>query len=66
MHMEHAKPVLDAAHLKHGQHVLMASGRAAQVHAIKQTTIVFEYLGAIKPDDYIELPRHRIPELVRV
>ncbi|SUX53645.1 Uncharacterised protein [Chromobacterium vaccinii] len=29
MHMEHARAVLDACHLREGQHVLMATGRAA-------------------------------------
>lgn len=66
MHMEHAKPVLDACYLHEGQHVLMASGRAAKVHTIKHSTILFEYLGTLKPDDYIEIPRHKIPEMVRV
>lgn len=66
MHLKHVTPVLDAAHLKQDQHVLMATGRAAWVHTIKATTIVFAYFGTTKPDDYIEIPRHRIPEFVRV
>lgn len=66
MHMEHTKAVLDACHLRHGQHVLMASGRAAKVHAIKPQTILFAYLDSTRPDDYIEIPRHRVPEMVRV
>ncbi|OVE45675.1 hypothetical protein [Chromobacterium violaceum] len=65
MHMEHAKAVLDACHLREGQHVLMATGRAAQVHNLKQTTIVFRYFG-LGADDFVEIPRHRVPEMVRV
>lgn len=66
MHMEHAKAVLDACHLKQDQHVLMASGRAARVAEIGQTTIRFDYLEPGKPDDCVVLPRHRVPEMVRV
>lgn len=66
MHMEHAKPVLDACHLHEGQHVLMASGRAARVADVGQHAIRFEYLEQRGPDDYIVLPRHRVPEIVRI
>jgi len=66
MHLEHARVVLDAAHLKQDQHVLMATGRAARVHTIKHGSILFEYLESGQPDDFIEIPRHRIPEFVRV
>lgn len=66
MHMEHCKPVLDAVDLRLGQHVLMASGKAAKVKTIKASTILFQYLESGKPGDYIEIPRHRVPELVRV
>lgn len=66
MHMEHTKAVLDACHLRQGQDVMMASGRAARVHSIKPLTIVFKYLESGKPDDYIEVPRRRVPELVRI
>jgi len=65
MHMEHCKPVLDAVYLHEGQHVIMASGAAAVVRKVKATTILFEYLGTTKRDDYIEVPRHRVHEMVR-
>jgi hypothetical protein len=66
MHMEHCKPVEDAAWLHEGQHVLMATKRAAVVKTIKATTILFQYLGSNRSDDFIEVPRHRIPEFVRI
>ncbi|WP_043614253.1 hypothetical protein [Chromobacterium violaceum] len=66
MHMEHAKAVLDACHLREGQHVLMATGRAARVAEIGATTIRFDYLESVQRDDYIIVPRHRVPEMVRV
>ncbi|WP_043632695.1 hypothetical protein [Chromobacterium haemolyticum] len=66
MHMEHTRAVLDACHLREGQHVLMASGRAARVAVIGPKTIRFDYLERNQPDDYIVIPRHKIPELVRV
>lgn len=66
MHIERARAVLDACHLREGQHVLMASGRAAKVSVIGSTTIRFDYLGSFKPNDYIIVLRHKIPELVRV
>ncbi|WP_156876832.1 hypothetical protein [Paludibacterium yongneupense] len=45
----------------------MASGRAAEVGKIGDRTIRFDYLGrGMKPDDCVVLPRHRIPEFVRV
>ena len=68
MHMEHAKAVLDACHLKQDQHVLMVSGRAAWVKTLKTNTILFAYFCTDKPqpEDFIEIPRHRIPEFVRV
>lgn len=66
MHMEHVRAVLDAAHLKQGQHVLMVSGRAAKVSALKSSTILFEYLDSGRTDDVIEIPRWRVPEFVRV
>jgi hypothetical protein len=66
MHMEHAKPVLDACHLREGQHVLMATGRAARVADIGPKVIRFDYLEPGKPDDCVILPRHRVPEMVRV
>ncbi|PRP68713.1 hypothetical protein BUE93_20830 [Chromobacterium amazonense] len=66
MHMEHAKAVYDACHLRHGQHVLMATGRAAKVGEIGQTTIRFDYLERNRPDDCVIIPRHKVPEMVRV
>ncbi|MGR2678711.1 hypothetical protein [Chromobacterium haemolyticum] len=66
MHMEKAKAVYDACHLREGQHVLMVSGRAARVAVIGPKTIRFDYLERNQPDDYIVIPRHKIPELVRV
>ncbi|MBM2884083.1 hypothetical protein JFK97_06735 [Chromobacterium phragmitis] len=66
MHMEHARAVLDACHLRHGQHVLMATGRAARVAEIGPLTIRFDYLERVRPDDYVVVPRHRVPEMVRV
>jgi hypothetical protein len=64
--MEHAKAVLDAAHLREEQHVLMASGRAAKVVEIGPASILFEYLDSRRHCDRVEVQRHRIPELVRV
>lgn len=64
MHMEHCKPVLDAVDLRLGQHVLMASRRAAVVHNIKAQTVVFRYLD-FGPDNFVEIPRKLIPETVR-
>ncbi|OBU85856.1 hypothetical protein [Chromobacterium subtsugae] len=66
MHMEHARAVLDACHLREGQHVLMASGRAARVGEIGPTTIRFDYFERLSKEDYIIIPRHRVPEMVRV
>ncbi|PXX42229.1 hypothetical protein DFR38_12026 [Aquitalea magnusonii] len=66
MHMEHAKAVLDACYLKQGQHVLMASGRAARVAEIGKSTIRFDYLDSGKAEDHVIIPRHRVPEMVRV
>lgn len=66
MHIEHARAVLDACHLREGQHVLMASGRAAQVCEIDQATIKFRYLGSSTRDDFVVILRHRVPDLVRV
>ncbi|KMN32072.1 hypothetical protein VI26_18040 [Chromobacterium sp. LK1] len=66
MHMEHTRAVLDACHLREGQHVLMASGRAARVAEIGPKTIRFDYLERNQPDDYIVVPRYKVPELVRV
>lgn len=66
MHMKHTTPLMDACHLRIGQHVLMASGRAAQVCEIDQATIKFRYLGSANRDDCVVILRHRVPELVRV
>lgn len=66
MHMEHTRAVLDACHLREGQHVLMVSGRAARVAVIGPKTIRFDYLERSQPDDYIVVPRYKVPELVRV
>lgn len=66
MHMEHTRAVLDACHLREGQHVLMASGRAARVAVIGPKTIRFDYLERNQPDDCIVVPRYKVPELVRV
>ena len=44
----------------------MVSGRAAKVAVIGSTTIRFDYLDSGKPDDCIIIPRHKIPEFVRV
>lgn len=46
----------------------MVSGRAAWVKAIRANTILFAYFDTAqpKPEDFIEIPRHRIPEFVRV
>ncbi|TDR82193.1 hypothetical protein [Paludibacterium purpuratum] len=66
MHLERCKSVLDACHLREGQHVLMATGRAAKVAVIDQTVIRFDYFERRGPDDYVIVPRHKVPELVRV
>ncbi len=66
MHMEHAKAVLDACYLHEGQHVLMASGRAAKVSEVGPVAIRFDHLERSRPDDYIIIPRHKVHELVRI
>lgn len=66
MHMKHATPLLDACHLRLGQHVLMATGRAAQVCEIGQAVIKFRYLSSATRDDVVDILRHKVPELVRV
>lgn len=66
MHMEHTRHVLDAAHLRDGQHVLMQSGRAAAVQELKYDTIVFRYLESTKKNDTVELTRKQVLSAVRI
>lgn len=66
MHLEHTTPVMDATELKIGQDVLMASGRAARVHELKAASVMFKYLGTHTPDNYIDVPRNKIHEWVRI
>ena len=67
MHMEHCKPVEDAVYLHEGQHVLMLSGRAAVVADVGPVVIRFDYLGKhVKADDFVVIPRHKIPDMVRI
>lgn len=67
MHLERCKPVEDAVWLHEGQHVLMASGKAAVVAYVDAKVIQFNYLGPNpKAEDCVIVPRHRVPDLVRV
>ncbi len=65
MHCEYAKTVCDAVYLREGQQVLMPSGRAAAVTALRHATIQFRYLDSLKGDE-VELTRQQVARLVGV
>ncbi|GGY07137.1 hypothetical protein [Paludibacterium paludis] len=65
MHCEYAKTICDAVYLREGQQVLMPTGRAATVTALRHGTVLFRYLDTQKHDE-VELTRQQVSRLVGV